>query len=36
VANLVASITIEQLATTGTAAPSELEPRLERWRRQTA
>jgi bifunctional ADP-heptose synthase (sugar kinase/adenylyltransferase) len=36
VANLVASITIEQLATTGTAAPSELEPRLARWRRQTA
>jgi len=31
VANLVASITIEQLATTGTASPSDLAPRLERW-----
>jgi len=34
VANLVASITIEQLATTGTASPSALAPRLERWLRQ--
>jgi bifunctional ADP-heptose synthase (sugar kinase/adenylyltransferase) len=34
VANLVASITIEQLATTGTATPSQLGPRLEMWRRQ--
>ena len=34
VANLVASITIQQLATTGTASPSELEPRLALWRRQ--
>ncbi|MBP7569234.1 MAG: carbohydrate kinase [Acidobacteria bacterium] len=31
VANLVASITIEQLATTGTASPPDLAPRLERW-----
>lgn len=34
VANLVASITIQQLATTGTAAPSQLGPRLEAWRSQ--
>jgi bifunctional ADP-heptose synthase (sugar kinase/adenylyltransferase) len=34
VANLVASITIRQLATTGTAAPSDLLPRLEIWRGQ--
>jgi sugar/nucleoside kinase (ribokinase family) len=34
VANLVASITIEQLGTTGTASPSQLAPRLETWRRQ--
>ncbi len=34
VGNLVASITIEQLATTGTARPEQLAPRLERWRRQ--
>jgi bifunctional ADP-heptose synthase (sugar kinase/adenylyltransferase) len=34
VANLVASITVQQLATTGTAAPAQLGPRLETWRRQ--
>jgi bifunctional ADP-heptose synthase (sugar kinase/adenylyltransferase) len=34
VGNLVASITIEQLATTGTACPDQLAPRLELWRRQ--
>jgi len=34
VANLVASITIEQLATTGTARPEELPPRLEIWLKQ--
>ena len=34
VGNLVASITVEQLATTGTASPHELLPRLEMWRRQ--
>jgi bifunctional ADP-heptose synthase (sugar kinase/adenylyltransferase) len=34
VANLVASITIQQLATTGTATPSQLAPRLELWRKQ--
>jgi bifunctional ADP-heptose synthase (sugar kinase/adenylyltransferase) len=31
VANLVASITVQQLATTGTAGPAELGPRLETW-----
>lgn len=31
VANLVASITVQQLATTGTATPAELGPRLELW-----
>jgi bifunctional ADP-heptose synthase (sugar kinase/adenylyltransferase) len=31
VANLVASITVQQLATTGTARPAELGPRLEMW-----
>jgi bifunctional ADP-heptose synthase (sugar kinase/adenylyltransferase) len=31
VANLVASITVQQLATTGTARPVELGPRLEMW-----
>jgi sugar/nucleoside kinase (ribokinase family) len=31
VANLVASITVQQLATTGTASPAELMPRLEMW-----
>jgi len=36
VGNLVASITIQQLATTGTARPDELLPRLEMWRRQQA
>jgi len=30
-ANLVASITVQELATTGTAAPEELAPRLEMW-----
>ena len=34
VGNLVASITIEQLATTGTARPEDLPPRLDIWRRQ--
>ena len=34
VANLVASITIQQLATTGTATPGQLGPRLEMWRRR--
>ena len=33
-ANLVASITIQQLASTGTAAPPQLGPRLEMWRSQ--
>lgn len=36
VANLVASITVQQLATTGTASASALAPRLETWRRQRA
>lgn len=31
VGNLVASITVQQLATTGTARPEELPPRLELW-----
>jgi len=34
VANLVGSITVQQLATTGTARPDELGPRLEMWRGQ--
>ncbi len=34
VANLVASITIQQLATTGMATPPQLGPRLEMWRSQ--
>ncbi len=34
VGNLVASITIEQLATTGVAKPEQLLPRLDLWRRQ--
>lgn len=34
VGNLVASITVQQLATTGTARPEELGPRLEMWRAQ--
>jgi bifunctional ADP-heptose synthase (sugar kinase/adenylyltransferase) len=34
VANLVASITVQQLAATGTARPAELGPRLEMWRGQ--
>ena len=34
VGNLVASITVQQLAVTGTAGPEELGPRLEVWRRQ--
>ena len=29
--NLVASITVEQLATTGTATPEQLPPRLAMW-----
>jgi len=33
-ANLVASITVQQLATTGTATPEQLGPRLEMWRGQ--
>jgi len=35
VGNLVASITIEQLATTGTARPDQLIPRLNEWHRQS-
>ena len=31
VGNLVASITVQQLATTGTARPEDLGPRLELW-----
>jgi rfaE bifunctional protein kinase chain/domain len=34
VANLVASITIEQLATTGVAQPEQLPGRLEQWQQQ--
>ena len=34
VGNLVASITVQQLATTGTARPDELQPRLEMWQQQ--
>ena len=34
IGNLVASITVEQLATTGTARPEQLPQRLEMWRRQ--
>jgi sugar/nucleoside kinase (ribokinase family) len=34
VGNLVASITVQQLATTGTARPEELPPRLKLWRSQ--
>ena len=34
VGNLVASITIEQLATTGTARPEQLQPRLALWQQQ--
>jgi bifunctional ADP-heptose synthase (sugar kinase/adenylyltransferase) len=30
-ANLVASITVQQLATTGTASPNQIGPRLEMW-----
>lgn len=33
VGNLVASITVQQLATTGTARPGDLIPRLNHWRR---
>jgi rfaE bifunctional protein kinase chain/domain len=36
VGNLVASITVQQLATTGTARPDELPPRLELWKSQRA
>jgi rfaE bifunctional protein kinase chain/domain len=36
VANLVASITIQQLATTGVARPQQLPARLELWQRQQA
>ena len=36
VGNLVASITVEQLATTGVARPEQLPARLELWRRQRA
>ena len=31
VGSLVASITVEQLAVTGTASPEQLPPRLEMW-----
>jgi len=34
IGNLVASITVEQLGTTGTASPDELVPRLKLWRQQ--
>ena len=34
VGNLVASITVQQLATTGTARPEELAPRLDMWSKQ--
>ena len=34
VGNLVASITVEQLATTGTARPEQLPPRLRMWLEQ--
>ena len=34
IGNLVASITVEQLATTGTARPEQLAPRLALWRNQ--
>jgi rfaE bifunctional protein kinase chain/domain len=34
IGNLVASITVQQLATTGTASPEQLPPRLEMWRMQ--
>ena len=34
VGNLVASITIQQLATTGTARPDQLPDRLEMWLRR--
>ncbi len=34
IGNLVASITIQQLATTGTASPQQLTERLEKWREQ--
>jgi sugar/nucleoside kinase (ribokinase family) len=34
VANCVASITVQQLATTGTASPNQLGARLEMWRSQ--
>jgi sugar/nucleoside kinase (ribokinase family) len=34
VGNLVASITVQQLATTGTARPEELAPRLALWTTQ--
>jgi len=36
VANLVASITVQQLAVTGTATPGQLIPRLEMWLAQGA
>ena len=34
VGNLVASLTIQQLATTGTARPEQLPPRLALWQSQ--
>jgi sugar/nucleoside kinase (ribokinase family) len=36
IGNLVASITVQQLATTGSARPEDLAPRLAMWRRQQA
>jgi sugar/nucleoside kinase (ribokinase family) len=36
ISNLVASITVQQLATTGVARPEELPERLELWRQQVA
>ena len=36
VGNLVASVTVRQLATTGTASPAELIPALALWKEQNA
>ena len=36
IGNLVASITVQQLATTGTASPEELIPRLQLWQEQNS
>ncbi len=34
IGNLVASLTVQQLATTGTASPDQLAPRLQQWQEQ--